>query len=302
MKTTKHNLSAIAMGVALAMGSASVLATPNHPVNPSQVGFRAAAQADRLSHNPTFESAERTGLALVESALSLIAGRTHFDSNSLCPTKTYNVKVVTEDADFGDNGTAVINDGAGGTVKLHAYLSEDDSGLGGAFVDLHQDDDYAKLYGVEVHDYEGHHSWSRDNNIFVDSAKWTFNNTASNGNNVDVEYSENSIKDYYERIETVEGDTEAWEYDWGFETIHKHHHDDHGPRSLDREHHHDGVPVAKWNELSWYRQDDGVDGVLKVKKELINPETQKATCRIVYKSTTAFTPFEHTGVITVSKP
>jgi hypothetical protein len=301
MKTTKHNLSAIAMGVALAMGSASVLATPNHPVNPSQVGFRAAAQADRLSQNPTFESAERTGLALVESSLSLIAGRTHFDSNSLCPTRVYNLKVTTDDADFGDNGTAVINDGAGGTVKLHAYLSEDDSGVGGAFVDLHQDEGYAKLYGVDVSKYEGHHSWSRNNNIFVDSASWTFTNNADNGNHVDVEYSENSIKDYYERIEDVQGDTEAWEYDWGFETIHKHHHDDQRDQS-GGQYHHDGVPVAKWNELSWYRQDDGVDGFLKVKKELIEPETKKAGCRIVYKSTSAHTPFEHTGVITVSKP
>ena len=91
MKTTKHNLNAIAMGVALAMGSFTAQAVPEHPSLP---GLHAISGAERISDYPTFEAAERTGLALVESALSLIAARTHIDPE-FCSAKTYNVSVDT---------------------------------------------------------------------------------------------------------------------------------------------------------------------------------------------------------------
>ncbi len=91
MKTTNHNLSAIAMGVALAIGSVSALAA--NPDNPAAFGLNKASKAERESINPTFEASERTGLALVESSLSLIAARTHIDPVH-CAAKEYKLSVM----------------------------------------------------------------------------------------------------------------------------------------------------------------------------------------------------------------
>ncbi|MDD5412274.1 MAG: hypothetical protein PHF31_12840, partial [Methylobacter sp.] len=85
MKTTNHNLKAIAMGVALAIGSVSAASASDSmvsvPINPSEAGELAGLQAELgpLSLDPTFDPSERTGIALVESSLSLIAARAHID-------------------------------------------------------------------------------------------------------------------------------------------------------------------------------------------------------------------------------
>jgi len=276
MKTTNHNLSAIAMGVALAMGSLSALAA--NPDNPAAFGLNKASAAERASANPTFDASERTGLALVESSLSLIAARTHIDPVS-CAAKSYKVSVDALDGE----GTATITDLDGGKTVLDALLTE---ATLGAQVDVAARAG-ANLYGAAIKDYRGDHQWSRKSNIFVDHAEWTFKHPQSGKF---IPYVENSVKDYFMRIEDVidpktEVDPpESWEYDWGFEIITK-----------------TGFPVAKWTELSWYRQQDGNDGIVKVKKVLLDPDTNKARCRIVYTAS-GFSPFEYEGTVKVSKP
>jgi hypothetical protein len=150
----------------------------------------------------------------------------------------------------------------------------------GAFVDL-EAEHHSSLAGAAIHNYEGHHQWSRKNGIFLDSAHWEFSHP-QNGNH--IVYDEHSIKDYYKRIETVAGEPESWEYDWGLEVITKEH-----------------LPVAKWTELSWYRQQDGIEGVIKVRKDLIAPDSKRTLCRIVAKLG-GFVPFEYSGTISVFKP
>jgi len=274
MKTKKHNLSAIALGVTLAMGSlAAEAAVP--VVNPASAGFGLVSAAERASLYPTFEASERTGLALVESALSLIAARTHIDPE-FCRATTYSLKVNA----FEDEGTALIAGGEGnGGTTLTAYLSEYSKG---AQVDVYADEG-SELQDAVIYDYEGDHQWSRKSAIFVDEAEWTFIHPQSEKH---IPYSENSIKDYFKRVETVDGDFESWEYDWGLEVISK-----------------EELPVAKWTELSWYRQQDGNDGYIRVRKDLLSPKTPGALCRIVFVATPGFAPFEdYAGTVTVFRP
>ncbi|MFZ2312607.1 MAG: ice-binding family protein, partial [Methylobacter sp.] len=73
---------------------------------------------ESASKNPTFEASERTGLALVESALSLIAARTHLDP-TFCKKADYDLTVEA----FETDGTATITD-KGHTTKLSAFLTE----------------------------------------------------------------------------------------------------------------------------------------------------------------------------------
>jgi len=292
MKTTKHNLNAIAMGIALAIGSVSAASaangrpTPDHPGGPAAL---AALQAELNpnSNYPTFDASERTGIALVESALSLIAARTHIDPN-FCAPKDYNLSVNAIDAD----GDASITFPGGGAA-LHAHLTE---GYLGAFVDVEAAHG-SSLYGSKIKNYKGDHQWSRLNNIFLDHAVWDFKHPQSKRL---IAYDEHSVKDYYKQIlgaprPIVEGagadlcvesdiskcghlkDPESWEFDQGIEVITK-----------------KNYPVAKWGELSWYRQNDGVDGVVQVRKLLV----AKESCEILYKAG-GFVPFEYSGTVTV---
>jgi hypothetical protein len=105
MNTRKHKLNAIALGVALATGSMSVLAQPVHP---SGVGVNSIIAAERTSILPSFEDSEQAGLAGVESALSLIAGRVHIN-HTFCSAATYSLSVSA----FGRDGIATIDSGAG---------------------------------------------------------------------------------------------------------------------------------------------------------------------------------------------
>ncbi|MDD5410234.1 MAG: hypothetical protein PHF31_02290, partial [Methylobacter sp.] len=145
----------------------------------------------------------------------------------------------------------------------------------------------AKLYDAAIKNYTGDHQWSRLNNIFLDHAVWTFVHPQSGRL---IPYDEHSVKDYFMRIlgvvppMTQVDPPEAWEFDWGLEIITK-----------------TGLPVAKWTELSWYRQQNGHDGIVKVKKELLAPDTLKPLCRIVYNAS-GFFPFEFSGTVKVSKP
>jgi len=276
MKTTKHNLNAIALGVAMAMGSFTAQAVPE---NPSLPGLHAIAGAERISDYPTFEAAERTGLALVESGLSLIAARTHIDPE-FCSPKTYHLSVDTSvEETYGQ--AKITADGFGGDLTLSAQLGEVFNIGGdttGAHVVVYAD---GSLAGANITEYTGTHEWSRLNNIFLDSAVWVFEHPQSHRL---IPYDEHSIKDYYKRVEDLADGPESWEYDWGTEVITKEY-----------------LPVAKWTELSWYRQQDGEDGVIKVRKDLLAPKSRAPLCRIVYKAD-GFAPFEYSGTVKVFRP
>jgi len=235
MKTTKHNLNAIAFGVAMAMGTLSAPASadsvlPNHP---SALGAALAFGAEVHAENPTFEASERTGLALVESALSLIAAREHIDPVT-CSPKEYKLHVEAFDLE----GSATVK-GDGEKAILDASLTETSLG---AQVDVSATPE-SSLYGAAIQNYVGDHQWSRKNNIFLDHANWDFKHPQSGRT---IAYDEHSIKDYFKYIRvptvsTVNGQevtnlaltvpgtdgipategNESWEFDFGFEVITK---------------------------------------------------------------------------------
>jgi hypothetical protein len=292
MKTTKHNLNAIAMGVALAMGSLSLPVSasegdgfhfPHGLVPWHPVGYEtfSALKTEIDLQDPTFDASERTGLALVESALSLIAAREHIDGTT-CSEKDYTLAVDAGDGE----GDAQIFDRVGGQVDLHASL---EVATKGAQVDVEAAKG-ASLYGAKIKDYTGDHQWSRKNNIFLDHADWTFKHQNSQRL---IKYSEHSIKDYFLDVLDSEGKpldsvsaehyrdlAGAWEFDAGLEVISK-----------------KGFPVTKWGELSWYRQPDGVRGVIVVTKQLVS----EATCNITFVAEGGGLPFSHTGVVHVGR-
>jgi len=218
---------------------------------------------ESASKNPTFETSERTGLALVESALSLIAARTHLDP-TFCKKADYDLTVEA----FETDGTATITD-KGHTTKLSAFLTEHSLG---AQVDVTAALD-SDIGGAKIKNYVGDHQWSRNNNIFLDHAKWDFKHPQSGKL---IPYDEHSIKDYFKAINT---ELESWEFDYGFEVITK-----------------KNLPVAKWGEISWYRQQDGNSGVLAVQKILV----AKKSCAISFEAT-GFSPFEYSGKVLVRK-
>jgi len=288
MKTTKQNLNAIAMGVALAMGTLSAPASAADvvgllpsviPAHPSGIAAALAfeAEVNPTVKDPTFEASERTGLALVESSLSLIAAREHIDPVT-CSEKVYKVAVNAFDLE----GTAIIK-GDGEKAQLDAFLTETSLG---AQVDVSATPE-SSLYGAQIKNYVGDHQWSRKNNIFLDHAHWDFKHPQSGRV---IPYDEHSIKDYFKYITVlglpVIGDVlatplnESWEFDAGVEVITK-----------------KNKPVTKWGELSWYKQQDGGDGILIVTKQLI---AKGLGCNITYLAS-GFAPFDYKGKVYVSK-
>ena len=286
MKTTKQNLNAIALGVAMAMGTLSAPASaldgsilpilPSHPSGLS-AALAFAAEVNPVVKDPTFEASERTGLALVESSLSLIAAREHIDPVT-CSEKVYKLAVEAFDLE----GSATIK-GDGEKAVLDAALTE--ASLG-AQVDVSASPD-SSLYGAKIKNYVGDHQWSRKNNIFLDHATWEFKHPQSGRL---IPYDEHSIKDYFKYITVlglpVLGDVlatplnESWEFDAGIEVITK-----------------KNKPVTKWGELSWYKQQDGGDGILVVTKQLI---AKGLGCNITYVAT-GFAPFDYKGKVFVTK-
>jgi len=271
MKTRKYNLNAIAMGVALALGSIS--AAQAYPTNPSSAGINSLIAAEKGTtadpvYLPSFEDSELTGIAGVESALSLIAGAVHVD-NTLCQGGTNALpKVHTLNVSaFGNIGSVVIDGGlnSGGTT-LDVELTPAAWPSTAAQVDVFADATGNKLRGsrndVNVFDYSGLHHWSNGNAIFNDSASFKL----AYQNSTRVPYKEVSIKDYYKKLVPDEtGATESWEFDWGLEKIIK-----------------GNYPVSKWTELSWFKRYDGGDGVIKVRKDLVRVGVNGA-CRIVFE-------------------
>ncbi|MFI3155201.1 MAG: hypothetical protein QX199_03505 [Methylococcaceae bacterium] len=275
-QTKKNNLTAIKLGIVLALGSMSALAAPAPTPHPAATALDSVATAERLSRYPTFEDSERAGLALVESSLSLIAARTQINS-IFCGPATYSLNVSA----FRTEGTAAIDHGVGnGGADLHAVLIEDK--LSGAQVNVDALPG-SLLKSSALSEYVGDHQWSNLNNIFVDRASFTILHPQ---NGAPIHYDEHSIKDYFKRVVTVSGVPQSWEFDWGLEVISKL-----------------GFPVAKWTELSWYRQWDGNDGYLRVTKQLLTPGSTGAQCAITYNATgTNNGEFDYTGTVTVYKP
>lgn len=287
MKTRKYNLNAIAMGVALALGSSAVAAAePPHPAG----GLGGVAAAERSSGMPTFDNSELAGLAGVESALSIIAAKVHIDhtfclGGTVAKPFTYQLGVSA----FDTEGVVTLDNGAGnGGFGLNVHLTSSNDLVGltlGTQVDVDADAG-SKIRGItgfsDIIDYSGLHHWSNGNYIFNDSAKWTFTD-AQNGRK--IPYGEVSIKDYFKRVVETDGGPESWEFDWGLEKVLKH-----------------NFPVTKWLELSWYKRPDGGDGFLKVKKEVVKPGG--AVCRIVYTAANVVDdgPFSAKGTVRVFRP
>jgi hypothetical protein len=259
MKTRKHNLNAIAMGVALAMGSmTTALAAPPVP-NPAVPGANAIIGAELASTAPSFNTNEQVGLGLIESVVSLLASRTN---DFGCDTRTYDLSVFTDSrtTGFADIGGGV---NVGGTT-LEAVLGprkdigwrlkvDDASGLN-------------LLNGIEVVDYNGAHGWSRTNEIFNSNATIILKDPQTGSSN---SYKEVDIKDYFKRV--VSG--RSWEFDWGLEDIKK-------LRVATTTYPFDFYyPVQKWQEASWYQHENGLEGQLFIYKYLVIPRSASG-CQI----------------------
>jgi len=289
MKTRKYNLSAIAMGVALAIGSVTAAQAgqvPGHPIADHILG--ALQQENLRTDLPTFNNSERAGLAGVESALSIIAAKAHID-HTFCQGGTRNKPFtyrLSSDA-FDTDGVVTLDNGAGfGGFSLNVHLTPSAVDLGipkltlGTRVDVTADDGSAIRGSTGfsfIKDYEGLHHWSNKDNIFNDSADWVFTDAQSKK---PIPYGERSIKDYFKQVV----DQESWEFDWGLEKVLKH-----------------GYPVTKWAELSWYKRPDGGDGRLKVIKQVVRP--RGGLCQIVYQaSSTDEDRFSYSGKVKVFVP
>ena len=261
---TKFKFSAIAFGVAMATTSLSALAEA--PANPAGEGLKQIILAEAKYKAPSFGPAETSGIALVESALSLIAAYTdHYGCNG---TVRYSLDVESSDAYSGD-AAAVID---GGDVTLSGVLQSENKK--GVFVKVNSAaGDALRRAGVV---YKGDHAWNPNRSIFLDYAKIELTDTQ---NKAKLFYDEHSIKDYFKDA----SNGQSWEYDWGLEVITK-----------------NDYPRSKWAELSWYHPENGGDGYLKVMKYLMKPGSAQG-CTITYEADgyNAAWEFQYTGEVVV---
>jgi len=288
MKTRKHNLNAIALGVALAMGSLSVANAdgwPGHPAHALADGVDDITEVETEGLIPNFATAQRTGLALVESSLSLIAAHTEVTN---CKATTFGVTVNVANS---QPGVARIGD-MRNTVNAATALLEATTNVvanGGAKVHVKTFGVNPNLKGTPVINYEGNHQWSPGSAIFVDGAIFRLGATP---------FRERSIKDYYDYeyghgrrgSDDDEFQNQTWSFDWGLEAILK-----------------SGIPVRKWTELSWFKQkevDFSRDGKLKVVKETVAPDTEITACKILYiaKGYSDGFDFNYDGIVQIYHP
>jgi len=273
MKTRKYNLNAIAMGVALVLGSMSA-ANAAVPVNPSSAGLLDAIAQEQAGPNipltgEVYDIADRGAICLVESALSLVASKEHFTPG--CTTKSYALSV---ESDYFGQGVATLDDkNANGVVNLkNTVIESGNKPSRGAKCEVGAE---GTLFGTTVADYIGQHAWARYNQFFIDSADFKLNG---------VPYDEHSIKDFYGRVLATDEQYAGgpWIFDWGLEVVTKL-----------------GYPVSKWSEQSWYHKWDGVDGKVKVIKQDV-----ATNCKITFVAS----PYQAgdgitiNGVVKVSRP
>jgi hypothetical protein len=292
MKTKQHNLSAIAMGIALATASLSVSAADPSVASPVASGLRTALVAESSSTPPSFNRAEQTGLCLMESVVSLLASRTN-DFN--CGNKTYDLSVFTTDnegvgqAEIGggvDTGGTTLNAVLGPTVSIGTRCKVDEAtGLN-------------LLDKVAVVNYDGNHGWNRTNEIFNSDAYITLRDPQTKSPNY---YREVDIKDYFKRV--VSG--RSWEFDWGLEDIKKFRGKVDSVQPLATSSSGFYYPVQKWHELSWYKHENGQEGELYVRKYLAIPRSARGCqINIAIPDGSLFNgsgEFEANGTVTVGK-
>jgi hypothetical protein len=269
MKTSKQNLNAIALGVALAMGSMTALAAPfvvQPAPNPAAPGAVAIVAAELAAAKPTFNSNEKVGLCLIESTVSMLAARTN---DFGCDKATYDLHVETSGPYEGiaelDGGVVV-----GGTTLEGRLFPTRDIGTK-CKVD---DADGMNLVGsIELRDYNGAHGWSRSKEIFNSDAYIKIKDPQSGSV---YKYKEVDIKDFFKYVIPDEFGPRSWEFDWGLEDIKKFRE----ATSTSPEFYY---PVQKWQELSWYRHENGFEGGLWVKKFQVSPRRASGlrnTCTI----------------------
>lgn len=279
MKTRKLYVSLLALG--LTAGAAPSYATPP-VVNPAASGVNAIAAAEFANGttDPSFNSAEQVGLCMLESVVSLLASRTNEFG---CAAANYDLAVFTT-SNTGV-GQAEINGGVnlGGTT-LNGSLGPQISIGRGCFVS--EAPGLNLLNGVRVVDYDGTHGWSRRNAIFNSDAKVTLRDPQ---NGSDIYYREVDIKDFFKQVINAQ----SWAFDWGLEDIKKRH----TTSGIGNFYY----PVQKWHELSWYRDQNGVDGYLQITKRQIKPRSARG-CTITYVAADQFNgsgEFESLGTVTV---
>jgi len=279
MKTRKHNLSAIAMGVALAMGSLTAQAGSPLDSSPVASGVMGILDGEDRTTAPSFNRNEQVGLCLIESVVSLLASRTNDFS---CDAKTYDLSVISSAPGI---ATATIDDGVnlgGTTLEGHLGVKKD---IGTAcFVDEAAGTNL--LGGVPVVNYQGEHGWSRTNEIFNSNALITLKDPQTLSDNF---YKEVDIKDFFKLVI----DQKSWEFDWGLEDIKK-------SRSTPSNFYY---PVQKWIELSWYNHENGGPGTLGVKKFQVIPRSARG-CVISVHSDDLFNgsgEFEMIGTVKVKR-
>jgi len=255
MKTSKQNLNAIALGVALAMGSMTALAAPfvvQPAPNPAAPGAVAIVAAELAAAKPTFNSNEKVGLCLIESTVSMLAARTN---DFGCDKATYDLHVETSGPYEGiaelDGGVVV-----GGTTLEGRLFPTRDIGTKCKVDDA---DGVNRLKTLELVNYDGAHGWSRSNEIFNSDAIIKLKDPQTGSIN---KYREVDIKDFFKQV--VSG--RSWEFDWGLEDIKKFR----AGTSTNPEFYY---PVQKWQELSWYRHENGLEGGLWVKKFQVIPRS-----------------------------
>jgi hypothetical protein len=261
MKTRKHNLNAIALGIALAMGSASALASVigQPPVaNPAESGALGIVRAELANDKPTFNSNELVGLCLIESTVSMLAARTN---DFGCDNAYYDLQVATTSP---TEATAELDGGVGlgGTTLEGRVFPTRDIGTKCLVNDARGLNLIGKL---ELVNYNGAHGWSKTNEIFNSDALIKIRDRQTGSIN---KYREVDIKDFFKDV--IDG--RSWEFDWGLEDIKKFRAaTTNGPEFY--------YPVQKWHELSWYRHENGGEGGLWVKKFQVIPRSA-AGCTI----------------------
>lgn len=280
-----HNLTRVAMGVALATASLSAAAQVP-PANPAGAGANAIVAGEFLqSVPPTFNRAEQTGLCLLESVVSLLASRT----NDFGCSGTYSLDVVTTNNE--GEGFADLDGGSGiGGTTLNAVLGPLKD-IGTRCNVTHDTNAQNLLKGLQV-TYDGAHGWSRSNEIFNSDAYITIGDAQTGTPNF---YREVDIKDFFKQV--ING--RSWEFDWGLEDIKK--------RRTEAGWRGDTAgfyyPVQKWTELSWYQHENGQEGGLWVNKYQLVPRSARG-CRVTYVAHDLFNgsgEFETHGTVVVGK-
>jgi hypothetical protein len=225
--------------------------------------------------NPSLFNSERSGICLIESALSIVAANVaHFGCAQAAGSYYFNVGV-----DEAGKGSAEL-DG----VVLTNTLGPRVIGKGQK-CSVIQDPKYGMLFtpktGAKVEGYAGFHVWNYTNTIFLD--------LAPGFQLAGVWYDEHSIKDFYKPV-TKSCDSKSGGYctpptteDYGLEVITKM-----------------TYPREKWWQTSSYTREDGTwdGGKVLITKKRVAPALS-CTISLDLDGYNVSNEFYYTGAITV---